>query len=166
MRIGVDLGGTRIKAGLVDDDGVVKERAVTVTGDDKSAHAVVDAIARAIAPMVPFASSVGLAAAGVLDRKRGLIRESPNFPAWQDVALGARLQGSLGLPVSLENDANAVIWGEASHGAARGASNLVGYTLGTGVGGAIILHGQLWRGERGMAGELGHRVVVPDGHPS
>ena len=165
MKIGVDLGGTRIKAGLVDARGVVVERAMVATPEQKSAEVVVGSIAELLSSMLPKATSVGLAAAGVLDHKRGVIRESPNFPEWQDVSLGDLLASEVGLPVSLENDANAVIWGEACHGAGQGASNLIGYALGTGVGGALVLDGRLWRGERGMAGELGHTVVVPNGHP-
>ncbi len=165
MKIGVDLGGTRIKAGLVDEEGRVCARAMIATPEVKSAERVVSAIAEMLSPMLTQASAVGLAAAGVLEQERGIIRESPNFPEWSDVALGGRLQAEIGLPVSLENDANAVIWGEVCHGVGKGARNLVGYALGTGVGGAVVLDGRLWRGSRGMAGELGHTVVVPGGHP-
>jgi glucokinase len=163
MRLGVDLGGTRIKAGLVDANGHVHERALAATDTDRTLEGVVERIVSLVAPMLPHATSVGLAAAGVLERATGLIRESPNFPTWRDVPLGARLARHLGLPVTLENDANAVIWGEACHGAGQGASSLVGYALGTGVGGAVVLDGRLWRGARGMAGELGHVVVVRGG---
>jgi len=165
MKVGVDLGGTRIKAGLVDPEGRVHQRAMTATPDDKSAEAVVTSIVTLVAEMLPKATGVGLAAAGVMERTTGLIRESPNFPEWHDVPLGALLAERLGVDVTLENDANAVLWGEACYGAGHGASSLIGYALGTGVGGAVILEGRLWRGVRGMAGELGHAVVVRDGHP-
>jgi glucokinase len=164
VRVGVDLGGTRIKAGLVDERGEVIARCTALTGEPRAAVDVARRIAAAIDPMLPKAASVGLAAAGVFDRARGVIRESPNFPAWRDVALGELLAAEIGRPVTLDNDANAVIWGETCHGAGKGARNLIGYTLGTGVGGAVVLSGQLWRGGRGMAGELGHAVVVRDGH--
>ncbi|MCA9519235.1 MAG: ROK family protein, partial [Myxococcales bacterium] len=106
---------------------------------------------------------IGIAAAGVIDRRHGIVRESPNFPEWKDFALAKRLAEASGRRVHLENDANAVIYGEMACGAARGCEDIVGYTLGTGVGGGIILGGELWRGARGMAGELGHVTVVRDG---
>ena len=165
MKIGVDLGGTRIKAGLVDASGHVLQRNVVPTGEQRSGSHVARRIAEAVAPMLPDATAVGLSAAGVLDLDAGVIRESPNFPEWRDVALGDLLSAQIQLPVTLGNDANAVIWGEHCHGAGQGARNLIGYTLGTGVGGAVILDGALWRGGRGMAGELGHIMVVRDGVP-
>jgi glucokinase len=161
---GIDLGGTRIKAGLVVDGQLEAERVVAVAARDPDA--IVAQLASVIAeltsdPTIP----VGLAAAGVIDARTSTVRESPNFPSWKDFSLGARLARASGHPVYLENDANAVILGEAIYGVARGASSVVGYTLGTGVGGGILLAGRLWRGERGMAGELGHVTVVPDGRP-
>jgi glucokinase len=165
MRLGIDLGGTRIKAGLVDAGGRVCERAVAPTSEERTVDAVVAQIAAMVAEMLPRATSVGLAAAGVMERSTGLIRESPNFPTWCDVPLGELLGHRLGVPVTLDNDANAIVWGEACHGAGQGVSSLIGYALGTGVGGAVVLEGRLWRGVRGMAGELGHVVVVRDGQP-
>ncbi len=167
--IGIDLGGTRIKAGVVDSDGHIVARALEPVGPDKSGPAVVQRLAEVISGLRLTSgltvSAVGLAAAGVLDRARGVICESPNFPAWRDLALGRDLQGATSLKVSLDNDANAVIFGEATAGAGRGTASVVGFTLGTGVGGGIVLDGALWRGSRGMAGELGHITVVPDGRP-
>ncbi|MGM0574188.1 MAG: ROK family protein [Myxococcota bacterium] len=169
MRIGIDLGGTRIKAGLVDEGGRVVRRVVEPVGERKEADAVVDALAEVVAGLREAAGvevrALGVAAAGVLDRRRGVIRESPNFPAWRDFDLGRRLGERTSLPVALENDANAAVLGEARAGAGRGVESLFGLTLGTGVGGGIILDGRLWRGVRGMAGELGHVTVVPGGRP-
>lgn len=171
--IGIDLGGTRIKAGIVDADGQIRARAVEPVGHDKSGPAVVRRLAEVISGLsltsgLPT-TTVGLAAAGVLDRARGVICESPNFPAWRDLALARELarefSGNSSVKVTLDNDANAVIFGEATAGAGRGSASLAGFTLGTGVGGAIVLDGALWRGSRGMAGELGHITVVPDGRP-
>ncbi len=93
------------------------------------------------------------------------MRESPNFPGWRDFALVAELPARTGRAVLLDNDANAVILGEASFGVARGSDNVIGYTLGTGVGGGIVLGGKPYRGERGMAAELGHTTVEPRGRP-
>lgn len=166
---GVDLGATRIKAGIVDAGGRICARAVEPVGPDRSGPAMVRRLAELISGLsltsgLPV-TAVGLAAAGVLDRARGVICESPNFPAWRDLALGRELSGATSLKVSLDNDANAVIFGEATAGAGRGTRSLAGFTLGTGVGGAVVLDGALWRGSRGMAGELGHITVVPDGRP-
>lgn len=167
LTIGLDLGGTRIKAGVVGAGGEVVLRRVVPVGAAKSSAGVVSLLAEVVRSLREEAPgevrAVGLAAAGVLDRRRGVIRESPNFPLWRDLDLGRRLEAEAGLPVALENDANAVILGEARAGAGRGARDLVGFTLGTGVGGAVVLGGELWRGARGMAGELGHVTVVPDG---
>lgn len=167
--LGIDLGGTRIKAGIVDAGGAVLARAVEPVGPDKSGPAVVRRLAEVIAGLraacaTPVAH-VGLAAAGVVDRARGVVCESPNFPPWRDVALARDLRDATSLSVSLDNDANAVILGEAIAGAGRGVPSVVGFTLGTGVGGGIVLDGALWRGSRGMAGELGHITVIPDGRP-
>jgi len=111
----------------------------------------------------PSIGGIGLAAPGVIDRGSGVIRQSPNFPEWLDVALGADLAETTGLPVVLENDVNAIALAEHQCGAGRGASAMVCLALGTGVGGGVILNGALWRGARGMAGELGHVSVAHEG---
>ena len=170
MRIGIDIGGTRIKAGVLAASGdAVVTRRVLAVGGARSDDDVVVRLARVVAALEAEvgagAEAVGVAAAGVLDARRGVIRESPNFPSWADFALGARLEEACGRPVTLENDANAVIYGEARAGAGRGHEHLIGLTLGTGVGGGVILGGQVWRGARGMAGELGHVTVDPGGRP-
>ena len=164
---GVDIGGTRVKAGAVDALGAVSDEAVWTIGDTeigRTPEALAHALARWADAIDPSRSvPVGVAVAGVIDQGAGLIRESPNFPAWRDVPFARIVADASQRRVVLENDANAVVLGEAVWGAGRGAESLVGYTLGTGVGGGIILEGQLWRGVRGMAGELGHVTVVPDG---
>lgn len=162
--IGIDLGGTRVKAGLVLGD-TLSEVLVERVGD-KSQDAIVATLAALVSRLDPAGKAhVGLAAAGVLDAKAGLVRESPNFPLWRDFPLGTDLARVTGRDVLLENDANAVILGEARYGVAKGRRSVIGYTLGTGVGGGLVLEGQLYRGERGMAGELGHVTVEPEGRP-
>ncbi|MCC6622289.1 MAG: ROK family protein [Deltaproteobacteria bacterium] len=164
--IGIDVGGTRIKAGRVDEHGRVLAEAVVEVGDARSPDDIVKNLVDLIDQLEPGGKApVGVAAAGVLDARQGLVRESPNFPSWRDFPLGARVAAETGRKVVLENDANAVVWGEAVAGAGRGFGTLVGYTLGTGIGGGIVLDHHLWRGVRGMAGELGHVTVVPDGRP-
>lgn len=164
--IGIDVGGTRIKAGRVDPDGHVLGEAVVEVGSARGPDDIVKLLVDLIGTLDPGGDSpVGIAAAGVLDQRHGLVRESPNFPAWRDFPLGVRVAAATGRHVALENDANAVVWGEARAGAGRGFGTLAGYTLGTGVGGGLVLDHHLWRGVRGMAGELGHVTVVPDGRP-
>jgi glucokinase len=162
--IGIDLGGTRVKAGLVVGDNL-SEVLVERVGD-KDQDTIVATLAALVGRLDPSGrAAVGLAAAGVLDAHAGLVRESPNFPLWRDFPLGRDLASATGRRVTLENDANAVILGEARYGVAQGRRSVIGYTLGTGVGGGLVLDGRLYRGERGMAGELGHVTVEPEGRP-
>jgi len=106
---------------------------------------------------------VGIGAPGLVEN--GVVRCSPNLPGWNDVSLQRILGEALALPVILENDANAVAYGEKSTGAGRGLNSLICITLGTGVGGGLILDGKIWRGAFGMAGEVGHMVIEPEGNP-
>lgn len=162
--IGMDLGGTRVKAGLI--VGEALSEVVVERVSDKSPAGIVATLVELVARLDGSGrAAVGLAAAGVLDIEAGLVRESPNFPEWKDFALGAELAAATNRKVVLENDANAVILGEARHGVARGRRSVIGYTLGTGVGGGLVLDGRLYRGERGMAGELGHVTVEREGRP-
>jgi len=168
LTLGMDLGGTRVKAGAVSPDGAIVARRVEAVGDVRDEEAIVARLAGLAAALDPGgAAPIGVAAAGVVDQREGTLRQSPNFPSWRDFALAARLAAATGRRVTLENDANAVIFGEVIAGAGRGERCVFGYTLGTGVGGAIVLDGELWRGSRGMAGELGHVTVVrgPDARP-
>lgn len=162
--IGIDLGGTRIKAGRVEAAAVQVEAIAPV--ESREPEAILDALVGLVAGLDPDGRlPIGIAAAGVIDQAAGVVRESPNFPSWRDFALGSRLSARTGRAVKLENDANAVIYGEARHGVARGIANIVGYTLGTGVGGGLVIAGEIYRGERGMAAELGHVTIVPEGRP-
>jgi len=164
--IGIDVGGTRIKAGRVDPRGTLLAEQVVEVGDARDPDDIVKALVDLVGALDPSGDSpVGIAAAGVLDQHHGIVRESPNFPSWRDFPLGARVAAATGRRVTLDNDANAVVWGEARAGAGRGFATLAGYTLGTGIGGGLVLDHHLWRGVRGMAGELGHVTVVPDGRP-
>lgn len=181
--IGIDIGGTRIKAGRVTftsqageagaapgvdaaERAAITARELLEVGDDRGEERIVARVCELLEALDPGGTlPVGVAAPGVFDIASGRIRESPNFPSWRDFALGARVSERTGRRIQLENDANAVIFGEAVAGAGRGVRDLVGYTLGTGVGGGIVLGGALWRGSRGMAGELGHVTVVPEGRP-
>ena len=105
----------------------------------------------------------GCGCAGLVDRTSGIVRTSPNLPSWRDVELSKALEDRLGLSTTLENDANAAAYAEYIAGAARGSTNAVMLTLGTGVGGGIVLGGRLYRGSHGTAGEIGHSTISLDG---
>ncbi len=171
--VGIDVGGTRIKAGLVDaSQKITNDEVVWLEDADKTEDGLLKQLG-AIVPRVIGGQSgvvaVGLGVAGVVSRWEGSIKRSPNFPNFHDFRLKERLEKVLDHHVELDNDANCVVAGEFLQGqvahalARRGSRDLIGLTLGTGVGGAIILHGSLWRGVTGMAAELGHIVVDPAG---
>lgn len=162
---GIDIGGTKIAGGIVDDDGriVARRRAESPARD---AEAIVDTVASIVAGLAEQhpVDRVGVGAAGFIDAGRSTVLFAPNL-AWRDQPLGARLSARLGVPVVVENDANAAAWGEYVHGAGRGAdlSDLMLVTVGTGVGGGIVADGELRRGAYGIAAEIGHLRVVHGG---
>jgi glucokinase len=108
-------------------------------------------------------SAVGVGAPGVIQVDRGIVVKSPNFPDWNNLPLKELLEDALSLPVTIENDANAAALGEQWRGAGRDIRSMILLTLGTGVGGGIILNNAIWHGADGMAGEIGHMTLVPDG---
>ena len=166
--VGIDVGGTRLKAGLVDErSGVHGEQVLWLSPQDQTEDGMVQKLVEAVRAVDPSGSAVavGLGVAGVVRWADGVITESPNFPLWKEFAVRSRLRERLGREVYLDNDANCVIAGEALLGVAAGRKNVIGLTLGTGVGGGLVLDGHLWRGEGGMAGELGHITVDAGGPP-
>ena len=108
---------------------------------------------------------IGVGVPGLIDSESGRLLESPNLPGWNDYDVKGEIERRLGTTVILENDANVAALGELWLGAGRGSESLCMYTLGTGVGGGLVLEGRIWRGWNGMAGELGHCNVEPEGHP-
>jgi glucokinase len=173
-RLGFDVGATAIKAGLVASDGVVLARASAVAPSCGSEQDLVDLLASLASELAPDpAIPIGAAVAGVIDGAAQVIRESPNYPSWKDFHLSRRLSEATGRRVVVDNDANLATLGEAMAGvgaqvareSGQPLTHAIGLTLGTGVGGGLLLDSQLYRGERGMAGELGHLTVVPDGRP-
>jgi glucokinase len=163
--VGVDIGGTKVLAGVVDEWGGVSSSALRTTpGRRVAAAQVEDALVEAILESAagrPLAG-VGVAAAGFVDSAGERVMFAPHLP-WQGEPLRELLEQRLGCPVALDNDANCAARAEAHHGAARGASSALMITMGTGIGGAILLDGQVVRGANGMAGEFGHMQVVPAG---
>jgi glucokinase len=165
LTIGIDVGGTKISGGVVDAAGTVIDEARRVspaTDADQIVQTIVDLVTelRAAHPVV----GVGVAAAGYIDKQRATVLFAPNL-AWRHVPLRARLEAELTLPVVIENDANAAAWGEFRFGAAKDVDDLLLVTVGTGIGGGVVLDGQLMRGGFGVAAEIGHLRVVPGGRP-
>jgi glucokinase len=169
--LGIDLGGTHLRAVLVTPGGEVLDRAKEVVRSRDDNEGVLDQIVEIIQRFQAFVSghrelrTVGIGAPGFLYRDRGVIAASPHFPQWRDFPLRELLEARTGLTVVLENDANAAAWGEKWLGAGQDLQTFVLLTLGTGVGGGIVLEDRLWRGQDGMAGEVGHLTVYPDGPP-
>lgn len=164
LSIGVDIGGTKVAAGVVDPLGNVLERGVQPT-PSHSPEAVEDAICAAVNDLSSrhAVGAVGIGAAGWVDTNQAIVRFSPHL-AWRNEPLKERLQSRLPVPVLVDNDANAAAWAEFRFGAGRNAHVMVMITLGTGIGGALVINGNLFRGRYGMAGEFGHMSVVPEGH--
>lgn len=163
LACGVDVGGTKIAGGVVDAEGrIVEELTLESPATD------VDAIEDAIAGLVTDLASrhaigcVGIGAAGYVDSGRAHVLFAPNL-AWRDLDLKAELEARIQLPVVVENDANAAAWGEFAFGAGEDVDDLLLVTVGTGVGGGIVLDGKLHRGAFGVAAEIGHMRVVPGG---
>lgn len=168
--IGVDLGGTFIKSAIIDTDGKVVTQRKDDTGKRATPEEVVQTIARAVETGLDengiakeTVRGCGIGCPGPLDSKTGTVFSSPNLQGWKDVPLRQMLSDALSLPVGLYNDANAAAYGEYWQGAGKGTTNFVLYTLGTGIGGGLILNGRLYTGSGGMGGELGHQTLIPDG---
>ncbi|WP_350277092.1 ROK family glucokinase [Kribbella sp. HUAS MG21] len=164
LTIGIDVGGTKIAAGVVDENGVIiarTHRDTPADSTDATAAAICDAAAELIA--AHDVQAVGIGAAGFVSSDRSTVLFAPNL-AWRDEPLGARVTEQLKVPVVVENDANAAAWGEFAFGAAKDVEHMVCITVGTGIGGGVVIDGQLLRGAHGVAAELGHMRVVPGGH--
>lgn len=168
--IGVDLGGTNLRAAAVDRAGNALGKQAGSTGLRESREAVVSDIVASIRTLqqrfgVDQLVGVGVAVPGFIRMKEGVVANSANLPSLEGVALRDEIQNQLGAPVILENDANAAALGEKWLGAGRDVDDLILLTLGTGIGGGIIMGGRIMRGHVGMAGEFGHMTIIPNGNP-
>lgn len=168
--IGMDLGGTNLRVAAVGRDGEVVALQRGDTGAREGPEAVIARIVGAVRDVAARVAADGaavrgvmLGAPGIIASALGTVVSSPNLPGWRDVPLRDLVAAGVGLPVSLENDANAAAYGEFWRGAGGGCATMVLVTLGTGVGGGLVLGGSLWRGADGMAGEVGHMTVEPGG---
>jgi glucokinase len=169
--VGVDLGGTKVLAGVVSPTNEILATAKRATKAEAGVDVVVERLAKTVRDAVSGAglelgdiAAVCSAAPGPLDPEAGIVRNAPNLPGWDNVPF-ARLvsEGLGGLPVFIENDVNLGTLGEFVLGAGQGYQNIVGIFVGTGIGGGIILDGKLWQGTHKTAGEIGHAVVLADG---
>jgi glucokinase len=161
--IGIDVGGTKVAGGVVDEKGAILERTRRDT-PSTDPQATGDTVALLVQELAAShdVEAVGIGAAGFVDEKRAVVVFAPNL-AWRNEPLRADVQRRVGLPVVVENDANAAAWGEARFGAGRGHDYLAVVTVGTGIGGGLVLGGRLYRGRFGVAAEIGHLRVVPEG---
>lgn len=169
--VGIDIGGTNLKAGLLTNKGtLLEEYMCQLEEEDKSEDGIVKRCEDVLNKLMSISGfgkdsivGVGIGVAGVIDDKNGIITKSPNFPLWNDFAFAKRLSDLTGFLVTMENDVNAVARGEQWCGAVKGEDSFLAMAIGTGLGGAICLGGSIWRGVSGMAGEIGHICIDPDG---
>lgn len=167
--IGIDIGGTNLKVGIVDCQGNVVARLSQPVGGDKSSEGVVGQIAALVEGLRQKSPgpvlAIGCGVPGIVNFERGIVYNSPNFPLWREEPIVEMIRQRIALPLTLDNDANMHAIGEACFGAGKDHCNMVLLTLGSGIGGGLILDGKVFHGDRGFAGEVGHIVVEPGGVP-
>ncbi len=161
MRIGIDLGGTNTKIGMVNAKGELVEAESFSTRGLSAKEWIRQAVS--VIRQWEEPEFIGIGVPGAADFKKGRIHYLPNLPGWEGVAITAPFVKAFGCPCSVENDATAMAWAEHLFGAARGYDNVLCITLGTGVGGGLILNGEIFRGSDGVAGEVGHMPLFPWG---
>lgn len=171
MRVGIDIGGTKIVAGIVDDAGKVVGRKKILVGHRKSYPVVRDAIINLVLDVlsenalhIKSLKRIGVASAGQINKEFNKIIFSPNL-GWRNAPLKEDIERTLKAHVFLENDVNASTYGEWRFGAAKGANDVLGIFIGTGIGGGIIIHGKVYRGFRNAGAEVGHITLNPFGYP-
>jgi glucokinase len=164
LAIGIDIGGTKVKAGVIDEDGRVLESILRDT-PSTSPRQVEEAIAEIVADLRHrhYIVALGIGAAGFIDASRSTVLFSPHL-AWRNEPLRDAVRRRVGLSTVVDNDANCAAWAEWRFGAAQNETDLVCLTLGTGIGGGLVFNGQVHRGKHGISGEFGHMQVVRDGH--
>ena len=169
LAIGIDIGGTKVAGGLVDVDGNITHRARRDTPHrSKSPSVVENTIVDVVDELMQIVGSetvaaVGIGAAGFVAADRATVVFAPHL-SWRHEPLRETLQKRVAVPIFVDNDANAAVWAESRFGAAQGETHVMMITLGTGIGGGILINGEVQRGRFGIAGEFGHMQVVPGGH--
>jgi glucokinase len=165
LTVGVDVGGTKVLGGVVDASGKVlatSRRDTPREGGNELTRTIAEVALELM--QSHSVSAVGVSAAGFVSSDRKTMLATPNIADWNGVQLDLELTKLIGLPVVIENDANAAAWGEAKFGAGRNQAHMMMLTIGTGVGGGIVVNSELYRGAFGIAAEFGHLRVVPEGH--
>ena len=168
IAIGIDFGGTSVKPGVVSGRKIIARSEPIPTRQHDSADGLLAAVFRDVAILRkqhPEVCALGAGLPGIIDGLNGRVRELSNVPGWRDVPLAALLSEKTGLPSIIENDANAMAYAEWRFGAGRDRPNVICMTLGTGVGGGLILDGKLFRGSQLGAGEIGQMIIEPHGVP-
>ncbi len=166
ISLGIDFGGTSIKFGITDAGRIVEHGTPIETQNFSGPTAITSAIIESISAIRRSHSeigAIGMGLPGIVDSVNGIVHELSNVPGWTEVPLRQIVADATGLPTIIENDANAMAYGEWKYGAARGKSHVICITLGTGVGGGLILNGELYRGANLGAGEIGHMHYDPKG---
>lgn len=168
IAIGIDFGGTSVKPGVVSGHKIIARSEPIATRQHDSADSLLAAVFRDVEILRqqhPEVCALGAGLPGIIDGLNGRVRELSNVPGWQDIPLAALLRQKTGLPSVIENDANAMAYAEWRFGAGRDRTNVICMTLGTGVGGGLILDGKLFRGSQLGAGEIGQMIIEPHGVP-
>jgi glucokinase len=168
LTLGIDIGGTRIRAGLVAEHGSLLTRAEGVTPARASGEAVVQVVAQVVEAAIrghdrAQIMAVGVGAPGPLDAMRGIAQATPTIDGFREFPIRDRIAEATQLPTFLDHDGHAAAFGEWKHGAGRGYDNMVFVTISTGIGGGAIVDGRLQRGRRGQAAHVGHMTLLPDG---
>ena len=169
--VGVDLGGTNLRVAAVDEQGHLLEKIALGTqvsqGRAHVLHDMCESIQQLTQKYTPSFKllGIGIGVPGIVDMETGMLRAAVNLPGWENAPVRAEIEQRLHTPVVLGNDARVATLGEKWLGAGRSVNDLAMLTLGTGVGGGLVLNGNIWHGMRGMAGEFGHLTVEPEGHP-
>lgn len=163
--VGIDLGGTMVKIGIVNSNGEILRKDEIETRLELGFQKVVERICNKIKEIVDLkdVKAVGIGSPGSIDHDKGIIKFSPNFPGWNNVPLKDEIEKHLNVPVFIENDANSAALGEKWFGEGKNKDHIVVLTLGTGIGGGVITHGKLLTGSDGIGAELGHMIVDPHG---
>jgi len=168
--IGVDLGGTKISAALVNSNGNIKEYIKSPTNAQQGKDIVISRIKQTIHQLIDKSEinidnvlGIGIGVPGPLDGRTGIVYAAPNLPGWERVPICSIIKKEFRVPVILENDANAAAWGEKIFGVAKGIKDMICLTLGTGIGGGLIFDGKIYHGNNFGAGEVGHIIVNKDG---
>ena len=168
--VGIDIGGTKLATVVADNSGKIIYKIRQPTHADKGPEYAIELLIDMVCQTTKNAklelndvSAIGVSCGGPLDTKTGIVYSPPNLPGWEALPLKERLENKLGIPVTIENDANACALAEYRFGGGRGYDSVLYMTMSTGIGGGIVINGEIYRGANDSAGEVGHQILLPDG---